>query len=79
MPLLTCRQITDTASDYLEGPVTLTRRLSLSMHLLMCKHCRRYFRQLELTRGVAARATQSSEPTDAEIETLVGRLRNQDI
>lgn len=44
--MLTCRELTYQADDYLAGELPWRRRLALRMHILMCVHCRRYLRQL---------------------------------
>ncbi len=73
--MITCKDISDTASDYLEGPTTLLQRLHLRFHLIMCKHCRRYVKQLKLTSEVAQKISEPPEPTDEEIEFLIRKLQ----
>lgn len=46
------------------------RRLSVRMHLAMCRHCRRYARQLDL---LGAEARRSCTATDAD-ETALRRI-----
>lgn len=75
--MFTCKDVSDTASDYLEGPTTFLQRLRLRAHLLMCVHCRRYFRQFELTSAVAKKITSPREPSDEEIESLLQKLKAQ--
>lgn len=72
--MITCRHVFDHASDYLEGPVSLPDRLRLSIHLVICKYCRRYLRQLKLTIGIAATIPPMDEPTEVEIDDLARRL-----
>ncbi len=45
-----CRQAVRAQSDALERPPTLTTRLGLRLHLLMCKWCRRYGQQIRFLR-----------------------------
>ncbi len=73
--MITCKDVSDTASDYLEGPTTLLQRFSLRLHLIMCVKCRRYFRQLKLASGVAEKISAPFEPSDEEIESLVQKLK----
>ena len=47
--MLSCRELSETATDYLEGTLSLRQRASVKMHLLMCKHCRAYIDQLAKT------------------------------
>ncbi len=73
--MITCRDISDTASDYLDGPTTFMQRFGLRFHLIVCQHCRRYVKQLNLASRVAQSVSSASEPTDEEIELLVEKLR----
>jgi len=47
--MLSCRELSDRASDLLEGRVRQRERVAARMHLLMCRFCREYFRQLRVT------------------------------
>ena len=75
--MMTCKHVYEHASDYLDGPVSFAERLSLLVHLVICKHCRRYLGQLRLAVGLAARIPPEEEPGDAEIDALVQRLIRQ--
>lgn len=72
--MITCRHVFDHASNYLEGPVSLRERILLVTHLIICKHCRRYIRQLKLAAGIAARIPAEEAPTDLEINALTQLL-----
>ena len=73
--MITCKDISETASDYLEGPMTTRRRLAYRLHLLMCKHCRRFIRQFHLTIGTIQRSNSKPEPDDSVIDDLVDQLK----
>ncbi len=47
--MLTCRDVTDITTDYLEGALPRTRRLALQFHLSICSFCRRHLRQVRAT------------------------------
>ena len=47
--MLTCQQLTEVVTEYLEGRMPFTRRMSFWMHVSMCGNCRRYLRQMKLT------------------------------
>jgi predicted anti-sigma-YlaC factor YlaD len=70
-----CKQICENASDYLEGPSPPLRRLLLRMHLLMCKHCRRFLRQFSLASRTVAAVGVEDSPSESEIEALIARFR----
>ncbi len=47
--MLSCKDITDLLTEYLEGQLSFADRMQIKMHLAMCGHCRTYVDQLELT------------------------------
>ncbi|MBX7113549.1 MAG: zf-HC2 domain-containing protein [Myxococcaceae bacterium] len=47
--MLSCREITELATAYTERALPFTERIRFWVHLSMCKHCRRYVKQLRLT------------------------------
>ncbi len=48
--MLSCRDITEMASDYLEGDLGLLERLLFRIHLLHCRACAEFVRQIDLVR-----------------------------
>ena len=44
--LPTCRQVSRLQSDVLDQPLSLPKRFGLRLHLLVCKWCRRYGKQI---------------------------------
>jgi len=47
--MLSCREVTEKASEYIDQNMPLGQRINFQMHLFMCKHCRQYLKQM---RGV---------------------------
>jgi anti-sigma factor RsiW len=47
--MLSCREITQVATDYLDGDMNWMGRMGVSMHLAMCRHCRAYVDSLRTT------------------------------
>lgn len=47
--MLTCKELTEIITDYLEGRMTLVDRVRFQLHVGMCRHCRAYLRQMRLT------------------------------
>ena len=48
-----CREASRLQSDLLESPATLTARIGLRLHLLMCKWCKRYGQQIRFLHTAA--------------------------
>lgn len=47
--MLTCKELTEIVTDYLEGRLSFMQRLQFHMHVGMCRHCRAYLRQMKMT------------------------------
>lgn len=67
--MLTCRDLTEDASAYLDGEVPPLRRARLRLHLMMCGNCRRYLAQLRQSLGAvrACCAGPEAQPREAEL------------
>src|SRR6267378_4027239 len=48
-----CREATRLQSEALDRPLTFGERLGLRIHLLLCKWCRRYGKQIHFLRSAA--------------------------
>ncbi|HWP65128.1 MAG TPA: zf-HC2 domain-containing protein [Candidatus Limnocylindria bacterium] len=70
----TCKELTDVVTDYLEGRMSVMRRVSFRLHLGMCDRCRAYLRQMKMTIETLGRLPD--EPVPAEVrEALLTRFR----
>ncbi len=74
--MLTCRDVADSATSYMERKLTLGERLQFRAHLLMCRFCRLYVRQLALTRD-ALRRLPRPLPSDADLDRLLHLFRSR--
>lgn len=72
--MLKCRALVENADQLLDGAVNRRQRLAMKMHLLMCRHCRRYVRQL----GALLRAIpfMHRKASDAEVAEVMDRIYN---
>lgn len=59
MGLPSCREVAAELSREQDVPGAATRRRALTLHLMMCRHCRRYARQLAWMRQALALARSS--------------------
>jgi predicted anti-sigma-YlaC factor YlaD len=72
---MSCKQTTEDATNYLEGPNTFGRRIAHYFHLLMCYRCRRFYRQIQLVIRLSPTILPTQAPSDAEVEALLARLK----
>jgi predicted anti-sigma-YlaC factor YlaD len=73
--MLTCRQMTELVTDYLEKRMIWWDRVRFQMHLGMCRHCREYVRQMKETIRAAGRVGIEPPPSSVE-EELLRRFRD---
>jgi anti-sigma factor RsiW len=70
--MLTCHQVAEEATEYMEGAASPARRLAVWAHLRLCPNCREYLRQLSRTIGLARRAL--APPPPAEVEDALAAI-----
>lgn len=71
--MMSCSEITELVTAYLDRRMPLSQRMAFRMHMLMCPHCRRYLRQVRAT--VALTGKLPTEPVPEEVrEDLVRAL-----
>lgn len=68
--MLTCQQMTELGTAYLDGELRFVQRISFRLHLGMCRHCRTYLRQLEATIDSLRRLPAEPLPSAVEADLL---------
>lgn len=62
-PSLTCQQVVELVTDYLEGALSAADRRRFEDHLSGCDHCTEFLQQFRTTIAVAGRlATEDLSP-----------------
>ncbi len=59
--MMNCRKVSRMVSDSMDRKLSLYQRLGIRMHLLMCRYCYRYYKQLFFLRKVIQKTTDWSE------------------
>lgn len=72
--MLSCKELVAHSSDFLDGQLSLRERLSVRAHLALCRHCRRFIRQMRVTQGVLRALPETAIP---ELDALAERLAEQ--
>ena len=74
--MLSCRELVEQTDEILAGHMTWRERLSVRVHLLMCRHCARYLAQyrrlVALLPGVADHAGED------EVDRVMAGLEAQE-
>ncbi len=74
--MLKCREIVSNADQLLDQEMSRRQRLGMKMHLLMCRHCRRYVRQFSVL--LRAVPFMHSEASDAEVSQVMEHIHKHD-
>jgi len=61
-----CKEVSRLASDRMDRKLTLRERMAFRMHLLMCRNCLRYARQLAILRQATDKLRSKGRPSDPE-------------
>src|SRR3954463_8755717 len=59
---MTCKEITELVTDYLERRLSLRDRLRVRWHLGFCRFCRAYLRQMRTTIRITGRLPDEPPP-----------------
>jgi predicted anti-sigma-YlaC factor YlaD len=71
---LTCKEVTEAITDYLEGNLSFVEWVRFQMHLGLCFGCRRYLRQMKLT--IRTLGALPAEPLPPAVrDELIQRFR----
>ena len=68
--MLNCREITERASDFLDATLPWHVRLQVRLHLMMCRFCREYVRQMTLVVRSLRRLPQQAPSVDTQRDLL---------
>jgi anti-sigma factor RsiW len=73
---LTCKEVVEAVTEYLEETMAATERQSFDAHLAECPHCLRYLEQMRFT--LAALGRLGEESLDPEVrDRLVACFRGR--
>lgn len=72
---LTCRELVELVTDYLEGALSTTDRLDFERHLVWCSWCRDYVDQVQTTIELTG-TPDASEPPSPLREELLDAFRD---
>ena len=68
--MLNCREVSERVSDFLDATLPLSVRLQMRLHLLMCRMCREYVRQMALVVSTLRRLPRDEPPAELKAELL---------
>ena len=77
--MLSCKDITEKANEYVDKELPLVARVKFHIHLFMCVNCRRYVTQLKTTILALGRMRHdtNTEVEDSRIESIIDLLKTE--
>jgi len=73
-----CSDVTRRASDLIDGTIGGREAMRLRLHILFCKSCARFLRQMRQTGALTRAALGRTEPVDPVLlETILERARHR--
>jgi len=68
---MTCKEVIDFLGDYLDGALPWRQRVVFNLHLVLCRHCRRYLASysetIRLTRASEREPSSEVQPVPEEL------------
>lgn len=79
--MLSCKNIPELSDDYLDGELPFKKKLSVKLHLAMCKNCRRYINYLQLTVDVVVeelvRQSNNNSSNKRKIDEIMNKIESE--
>lgn len=73
--MLTCKELVARSSDFIDEQLNLGERLMVRQHLLFCRNCRRFIKQMQLARATVRAMPQAAEPGNEALAERLARER----
>lgn len=71
--MLSCRDLSHHASDFVEKQMSLKGKLSYGAHLLLCGHCRLFLRHFRTTIAVSRAVQIEEELNEQELAHILDK------
>jgi anti-sigma factor RsiW len=71
---MTCKELVELVTDYLEGVLPEDQRRRFDEHLALCPHCQTYLEQMRQTIGAVGRLPDESVSREA-LDALLAHFR----
>lgn len=76
--MLKCRQVTEQASEWLEGDLNRVQRARIRVHLALCRHCRQFISGLRATSElVQAKQLEEESPSHELVQRIDAALQEK--
>jgi predicted anti-sigma-YlaC factor YlaD len=72
-----CKQITELASKQLDKPLSRWQKWQLRLHLLICRHCRRYVKQMRFLQRISSHLPTTQVLSAEARERIANNIRQK--
>ncbi|MDT8427770.1 MAG: zf-HC2 domain-containing protein [Pseudomonadales bacterium] len=72
--MLTCREINECGTDYIDKQLSLRKRLAVRMHLFLCNKCRSFMRQFRLSVSYFQAMPADENISDKEASEIADKI-----
>ena len=75
--MLTCRNIMEGGSDFIDGQMLSNKRIGFRIHLLLCSNCRRFMKNFRTTINYVKALPDRDQLSEEEINEIVQRIEQE--
>jgi predicted anti-sigma-YlaC factor YlaD len=72
--MMTCKEISLLASDYVDDEIHGMKRWKIRVHLLACKKCSRFVKQMRVVKDLLNETPTAEEPTEEHVHEIVEEI-----
>jgi hypothetical protein len=69
--MMSCREVAELSTEYLEGSLPFWRRMAVRMHLAMCRRCPAFMDQLRKTIELLGRLPPDPMPQETRAKLIM--------
>ncbi len=73
--MLKCKQISERASEYIDGNMSMGQRFQFRLHLMMCQHCQRFVKNFNTGIVMIQRLRKVPECRPEQLEAVQKRIQ----
>ncbi|MCO4849309.1 MAG: zf-HC2 domain-containing protein [Yoonia sp.] len=75
--MLNCRDLAYQADAFLDGELSLWKKLQIRIHMSMCNGCSAFIDQMRSTRTLVKAEAQVADTADTEIDSILAVLHTK--
>ncbi|WP_455206692.1 zf-HC2 domain-containing protein [Kaarinaea lacus] len=73
--MLSCKDVTEKASSYIDKELPFFTRMQVKLHVFVCVNCQRYINQLQITIRTLGRMKKDVPVSEHVVDDIVSNLK----